>query len=171
MWVCRCLEERRAQQAQGHVWRPAVMERDVWTLNTYQRLQGQVHPYALNEWLNGQKSLDVEYFMWVHLTRSIYVLCCDTEELTSLELCIWISLSKKCTEIALRVGLHPQLRPRLFSGVYRDAVSVTVWRNEVNGPDLNNFKAYTLVELCSVSSMVSQNNRLVLYCWQPSSEC
>lgn len=171
MWVCCCLEERRAQQAQGYVWRPAMMDQDVWTLNTYQRLQGQVHPHALNKWLNGQKSLDVEYFMWVNLAQSIYVLCCDTEELTSFELYIWISLSKTCTEIALAVGLHPQLRPCLFSGVYRDAVSVTVWRNEVTSPDLNNFKAYTLVELCSVSSMVSQNNRLVLYCWQPSREC
>lgn len=113
MWVCRCLEERRAQQG---VWCPASMDQlDV--LNTYQWPSG--HRIKIKK-KNDQ--------------RSVSVVCCDTEELASLGPFLLFRNAQRPS-----VGLYPQPSCQLFRDYKENA-----WGNEVNGPDLNIFRATRL---------------------------
>lgn len=106
-----------------HLWWTRIFDPKPWTL----RRQGKIRPYAPYKWLyvNGQKSLDVQYFLAVILDSATLVHC-----VKSLHPLNWGSVP------AASYVSTQQLRP--FSGVYRNALSSTDWGMEINVPDLKN---------------------------------
>ena len=91
-----------------------------WTLIKGFRAK-YIQKYYSSDLLYTDKKITRCWMLYVSKPCIMYILFCDIEELTSAVLHIWLSASKK--------GNATSSLP--FSGVHRNAVSVTAWRNVV----------------------------------------